>query len=491
MSEPNGNLKRQALGGAGWGVARFGSEQVFRFVIFMFLARMLSPRDFGIFALASIFVDVGKVITSAGLQETLIRSEKADDELANTMFTWSLLLSIIVAAGLSIASIPLAVFLKQPSVAPVIVALALCLLFTPLAVVHNARATRSFKNKTLTGIALTANFTSGAATVVAAYQGLGIWSFVISQVVYGVVGTVLAWVYFPWMPRLKGFSRRRLREVAGFGGNMMLAQLLYISIARAQDFISGRFLGPAILGQMRVAGRVFEVIQMALVAPMAAMALPTLSRLQDDNKRFKSAYSRMLALASLITCPASLGFAAVAPDALPLLFGQQWVQAVPIVQIIGLAAPISVLASFAGPSLTALGRADTVVRFAWLQLVTVLIVSVWAVQYGVIALAIVGVVRSYLVTPIQLKLFGKATGMTTWEVLRNVMPSTVASFMMAGVIWLIQPAVGGWISEPILRLMFLVPLGVLLYGAILFILWRPFMMDQIEGVRSALNERHA
>lgn len=487
--QQTGNLKRQALGGAAWSVARFGSEQVFRFVVFAFLARLLSPTDFGVFALALIFVDVGRILASAGMSEAMIRSENADEELAETLFWLSAARSLVVTVILVALSIPLAALLKQPAVAPVIMALSACLLFEPLSQVHSARATRAFKNKALTGIALTANFTSGACAVVAALNGMGLWSFVISQVVYGVLGTVLVWIFLPWKPRFHGVSRRRLFEVARFSGNMVLAQLLYVSIGRTQDFVTGRFLGPASLGHLRVAGRVFDVINQALIVPLSAVALPTLSRLQDNDQGFRNAFSRMAALSCMVACPASLGFAAVAPDALPLLFGSQWVESVDVVRILGLAAPATVLGAFAGPTLLALGRSDTMVRFALLQLVTVAVFSLSAVQYGIVVLAAANVTRLYLTLPIQLWLFTRATGMSAWSVLRNVIPPAASSLIMAGSLFLVTPSVQAAIDSPVLRLCVLVPLGVAIYGGVLLAGWRGFVLDQIQGVRSALATR--
>lgn len=483
------DLKRQALGGAAWSVARFGSEQVFRFVVFAFLARLLTPSDFGLFALALVFVDVGRILAFAGMSEAVIRAEHADDELADTLFWLTLGRTFVVSTALMVLSIPLAALLKQPATAPVIMSLAACLMFEPLTQVHSARATRAFKNKALTGIALFCNFCSGASAVVAALNGFGIWSFVISQVVYGVLVTALIWTVFPWAPRFRGFSRRRLLEVARFSGNMVFAQLVYVSVSRTQDFVTGRFLGPASLGQLRVAGRVFEVINQALVAPLAAVALPTLSRLQDNRAGFRNAFSRMAALSCVVVCPASLGFAAVASDALPLLFGSQWVEAVPVVRILALAAPAAVISAFAGPTLVALGRSDTMVRFALLQLVAVATISLGAVQFGLVALAAANVARVYLTMPIQLWMFSRATGMRGWDVLRNVIPPAIGALIMAGVLLLASPSIHAWIESPILRLCVMVPMGMLIYGAVLLAGWRSFVLDQVQGVRSVLASR--
>lgn len=481
------DLKRQAAGGAAWGLARFGTEQVLRFAVFAFLARWLSPADFGLFALATIFVDIGRILAFSGLSESLIRAEVADDELSETLFWSAIVRAGAVFVSLAALSIPAAHALGQPQVAPVIVALGGCLMFEALTNVHSARATRAFHNRRLTVIALVCNFSGGAATVAAAYGGLGIWSFVINQMVYGVLGMALLWTSFPWAPKFRGVSRRRLKETFAFSGNIMLAQVLYTVGNRAQDFVAGRFLGPSALGQLRVGGRVFDMMYQAAIAPLAAVALPTLSRLQGDNQAFRNAFSRMTALSALITCPAMLGFAAVGGDAIPLLFGPQWAEAASVMRILSLVAPAWVMGAFGGPTLTALGRGDTVMRYACLQIVTVLAASLFAVRFGLHGMAIALVVRTYLMLPVQLWLFRRASGMGAWEVLRNLVPPMGAALVMTGALLALQPAIQGTIGAPILRLMVSVPLGVVLYAATLLLVWRRFLFQQVDAVRGVLR----
>lgn len=489
--QPNGDLKRQAVGGAVWGLARFGTEQVFRFAVFAFLARLLSPTDFGVFAMATIFVEVGRILCFSGLAESLIRAEHADDELSETLFWAALIRTGLVFAGLALLSVPAAAALGQPQVAHVIVALGACLFMEALTTVHSARATRAFRNQRLTIIALVCNFVAGASTVVAAFQGLGIWSFVVNQVVYGLLGIILLWSSFPWAPKFRGMSRKAVAATMSFSGHIMMAQVLNVAGSRIQDFVTGRFLGPALLGQMRVGGRVFDMMYQGMITPLAAVALPTLSRLQDDNQGFRNAFSRMAALSGLAACPAMLGFAAVGADAIPLLFGAQWSEVTPVVRILGLMAPAWVLSAFVGPTLTALGRGDTVMRYAMLQIVAVLTLALLAVRFGLVGIATAVVVRTYLMLPIQLWLFRRATGMSPWEVLGNLVPSMGSALAMSGILMLVEPSIRAWIDDPIPRLCVMVPLGVAIYGGVLLLVWRRFTLRQIEGLRSVIASRRA
>lgn len=472
-----------------WGLARFGTEQVFRFAVFAFLARLLTPADFGVFALATIFADIGRILCFSGLSESVIRADESDDEISETIFWAGLIRTTLVFAGLAALSMPAAAALGQPQVAPVILALGGCLFMEALTTVHSARATRAFRNQRLTIIALICNFAAGAATVVAASQGLGIWSFLVNQVVYGSLGIVLLWSSFPWAPKFRGMSRRAISATFGFSSHIMAAQVLNVAGGRIQDFITGRFLGPSMLGQLRVGGRVFDMMYQAMITPLAAVALPTLSRLQDDNQSFRNAFSRMAALSGLAACPAMLGFAAVGADAIPLLFGAQWAEVVPVVRIIGLVAPAWVISAFAGPTLTALGRGDTVMKYAMLQIVAVLTLSLVAVRFGLIGMAVAVVARSYLMLPIQLWLFRRATGMGPWEVLRNLAPSMSSALVMSGALLAIEPWVWAWIDQPIPRLAVMVPLGALIYATVLIVVWRRFTLLQIEGVRAVIASR--
>jgi PST family polysaccharide transporter len=481
------DLKRQAVGGAAWGLARFGAEQVFRFAVFAFLARLLSPADFGVFALAAIFVDIGRILSFSGLSESLIRADSDDDALSETLFWSAMIRTGLVVAGLAVLSVPVALALGQPKVAPVILALGGCLFLEALTTVHSARATRAFRNQRLTFIALACNFSAGAATVTAAYQGLGIWSFVVNQLVYGVLGMALLWSSFPWAPRFRGVSRRHLADTLGFSSHIAGAQVLNVAAGRIQDFVTGRFLGPTQLGQLRVGGRVFDMMYQAMITPLAAVALPTLSRLQDNSETFRNAFSRMAALSAMAACPAMLGFAAVGADAIPLLFGSQWAEVVPVVRILGLVAPAWVLSAFAGPTLTALGRGDTVMRFAMLQIAAVLAISLAAVRFGIVGMAIGAVIRAYLMLPIQLWLFRRATGMGPWAVLRNVVPPMGSALVMIGVLLALEPTIQAWVGQPILRLCVMAPMGAAIYGGVLLLVWPRFLFRQVEGLRSVLG----
>ena len=477
------DLKRRALGAAVWAVVRTGGDQILRFTLFIYLAKVLTPRDFGVFAVATLFVDYGRLLAVGGLTDAIIQSEEADEELRNTVF-WSLMAQFaLIAAALAGGSWALAGLAGVPAAQPFLLAMAALLLLTPLSAVHAAMARREFKNKRLTANGLGSSVAGAVAALIALHQGLGLWSLVIQQLVTGLLSTVLTWTIEPWAPRLQ-FSTQRLRSVWKFSGNVLLARILQTSVLRIQDLLAARFLGPAPLGHYRLAGRTFELLNNALIGPLSSAAFPVLSRLQNDSQAYQNAYGRMIALSCLGICPAALGFGAVAPDIVPLVLGERWLPSVPVIQVLSLLAPASVLAIFAGPALAARGRADVTVKFAMMQLTGTTILSVLAIPFGVVALAGAYVLRSYMTLPIQLRMFSEATGMPWRRIIFNVLPALVASGVMVLAILIAGRLLLG---EPhVMRVVVMIALGISIYAAVLGIFFRRFVFGQIAWLRSTI-----
>lgn len=479
-------LKRQALGAAFWQVVRTAGDQILRLALFVVMARILTPRDFGIFAVASIFAQYSQVLANAGFSEALVQAQDVDDEMKDTVF-WAVAgLTALVAGAVAAGSWLLTGIAGVPEAQPFLLALAGCMMIGPLSAVHAAMSRREFKNKSLTGAELSASVLGGLVAIVGLHLGFGLWSLILQMLVGGLVVTVLTWRIYPWVPQVR-FSRRRLRDTWRFSGNMLLARIMQMSVGRVQDLLAARFLGPAPLGQFRVAGRALEFMNNALIGPLSTAALPVLARLQDNEKAFHNAYGRMIALACLGCCPAAFGFAAVADDAVPMIFGERWLPAIPALQVLALLAPANALAYFSGPALSARGRPDVMVRVVLIQLIGTTIFSLAAVPYGIVALAAAYVLRSYLTLPLQLWMFSKATGMKSLTVLSKVAPSTLASLVMVVAIVMARSQLADW--APLYRLLALTALGGAVYAAVLALAFRPFVKDQLGGLRDIIRSR--
>lgn len=478
-------LKQLVLSGSAWSLARTGVDQVIRFAVFVTLARLLEPTDFGLFALATIFIDIGRILAMTGWSEAVIRAPEVSDRFLSTVF-WSIAGTTTVAAVVIAAlSFPIANLLNEPAAALILIALSAALMLGPLGAVHWAIATKEFRNRALTLTGVATSLIGSGVVVAAAFAGLGVWSFVIQQIVVGVLSAFLLWPIIPWRPSFT-YDLREAKRIFGFSSNLIGAQLLQTGIVRVQDFIAGVAISPAALGQYRIAGRGYEIINQVCIMPLSAMAMPALSRLQSDPAAFGRAYTRMLSLTSAIAVPAMLGFSAVATLAIPLVFGAKWAPAIPVVQVLGLMAPSIVISYFAAPALIAYGRSDIVIRLTLIQFIGTVIFSAIAVRWGIVGLAWGYLARSYLTLPLQLFMFTRATKIRFKDIANAVLPPTFAGLSMAAVVF----AAGHYGFSNVhaaIALACLFAIGAITYPLTLYILNRRFVLDQINSLRSAIG----
>jgi O-antigen/teichoic acid export membrane protein len=267
---------------------------------------------------------------------------------------------------------------------------------------------------------------------------------------------------------------------------MTYAQVLYAVLVRVQDVIIGRFLGTAAVGVYRTAWRTVDLIGQGVITPFAQVSLPTLGRLQDDLPAFRKAYLRITAVCAVVAFPAVVGFAVLAPDIIPLIFGRQWVASGPVAQVLGLMALPFTLNRFAAPALATLGGSATLAKISTLQLLLTIALSLAAAPYGLTAMAGAYVLRSYLVLPFQLRAFKRYSGLAYGRLLGSITPPLITSVLMALALAGLDEVLGDRLRERGTYLLVMVPAGAAVYAATLLVLARAFVLEQVRDLRALL-----
>jgi len=480
-----GSLKHKTAASILWTVVRIGSDYLFAFLVFAVLARKLGPRAFGVFALAAAFAELVRILPSAGFTTALQRAKTVSPGMADTVFWASLAVATLGAAALAALAGPISHLVGEPDVAPLLVGLGLTLPISAVGGTHIALMLHDFGHKAMASRSVASNLLGGAAGLAAAWSGWGAWSLVVQRGVTELIGTLMAWQAYPWWPGLT-FSTRVLRDLSGYSVAMTYTQVLYVALVRVQDVIVGRFLGTDAVGQYRTAWRTVELISQGVIMPFTQVALPTLGRLQDDLPAFRKAYLRITAVCSAVAVPAIVGFAVIAPDAIPLVFGDQWAAAAPVAQVLGLMAVPFTHNRFAAPALATLGRYTTLARLSTVQLVLTVGMSIAAAPYGLVAVAGAYVARAYLMLPLQFWAFKRYSGLGYGEVLRSVAPAFATSALMAAAVVGLDAAAGDVLRKHNLYLVTAITVGALVYLGGLWLLARRFVVEQLRDIRSLM-----
>jgi O-antigen/teichoic acid export membrane protein len=489
-SRRTAELKHKTATSILWTIVRTGSDNLLSFLVFAVLARKLGPEAFGVYALAGAFAEVVRILPQAGFTTALQRARSVSPQMADTVFWASLAVASLGAAALALLARPIGALVEQPAVAPLLVGLGLTLPISAAGATHIALMLREFGHKAMASRSVVSNLFGGAAGLAAAWSGWGAWSLLVQRGVTEVVGTLMAWQAYSWWPG-RTFSTRVLRELSGYSIAMTYTQVLYVALVRVQDVIIGRFIGTSAVGQYRTAWRTVDLIAQGVITPFTQVSLPTLGRLQDDMPAFRKAYLRITAVCSAVALPAIVGFAVLARDAIPLVFGPQWRPAGPVAQVLGLMAVPFTLNRFAAPALATLGRYTTLARLSSLQLVLTVAMSLAAAPYGLVAIAAAYVARAYLVLPLQLRAFKRYSGLGYGEVLGSIWPAFGNSLLMAAALAGLDAAVGDTLRARDLFLVTAIPAGALVYLAGLWLLARRFVVEQVRDLRGLMASARA
>jgi PST family polysaccharide transporter len=475
-------LKHQVFIGSIWGLAGTAGQQVVNFILFVMLARLLTPADFGIMAIAAVVIDILALIGCMGQIQALVQRENLDDKTASTSF-W-----MLQAFGLAMTAI---VFFTAPLVGSVFAVPQLegilqllapiCMLQT-LSAVPEAWLRRSFGFKWLAARTVMASIFGGVVSVGLALQGFGIYAMVGQRLIIAFILAVMVWWSSGWRPK-RLWSTPEALALARVGADISVVAFLQVANVRIIDVVVGYLFGPQVLGQLRIAWKLFDFVIAVAVQPIVNVSLTALSRLQTNAAAMGSATVRLISVSGTALYPVFFGIAVVAPDVVPPLFGDKWGEAILFIQILS---PIAVAATvnyFLSTTLTAAGKTRWILWQALGQVLLALALTAAAAAFGVATVLAANVLRATIIAGVNVWLLKLAIGVAPPVLVRALMPPLVAATTMAAVLVAARPLFLDLPDIALLRATATAVTGALLYGSVLwfaFPSWRRNMHMELK-----------
>ncbi len=420
------SLRAKVIRGAFWSLVQGWGSQFGSLAVFFLLARLLTPDDFGLVALASVFLAFMQIFLTQGFADALVQRETLQPQHLDAAF-WT---SVGAGGGLMLlgfGSAPLvASFFQTPALAPVLCALSSLLLVSSLGSIQQAQLQRKFAFKALAARNLLGIASGGLAGIGLALAGWGVWALVGQQLVQEVVSTVVLWQASAWRPRWR-FSWQHWRELSNFGLNQLAFGFLAFFNNRADDFLIGYYLGPTSLGYYSLAYRILTAMTNLLINSSNQIALPAFSRLQTEPERFRAAFYRATQLTSTIAFPIFGSVAVLAPELINTLFGEQWRPAVPVLQILAVVGALRSVTYFKSSVLLAMGKPHWRLYLGCLSATLNVVGFYIAVRWGIVAVALAYLARATIVFPISQGAVSHLIDAPLKQYIRNFLPTTLAS----------------------------------------------------------------
>jgi O-antigen/teichoic acid export membrane protein len=423
-------LKRQMATSSLWSAISSGGNQIVSFIIFVVIARLVTPAEFGLVALASLLIDLMQVLSAGGIPDALVQRRELEEDVADTAF-WTNLAAGVLFGALALAlAYPLQMLFDMPGLARVIALLSISFVIAPLGMVHAARLTRAFGFRTLALRNLLASLASGGIGVVVALRGGGVDALIAQRIAAVVLVMVISWLGFRWVPRRR-FTREAFMGLARYGTRSMGAQFLLQLNVRLPELLAGLLLGPAAVGIVRIANRCVDMLGQLTVVPFQQSALPVLARAQGDVALSRHVFADFSRLSAFVIFPAFAGACTLAPLLVPTVFSGKWGQAGPLMQVICLNAVALQFNVLMIAMLNAAGFPGHVLKWSAAQLVLGVAMCVAGAQYGVMGLVACNVLRAYLMLPVGLATLARCTRIAPMVVWRSIANPLGASLLMA------------------------------------------------------------
>lgn len=474
------SIREKAIQGVLWSALQNWGSQVGSLLVFFLLARLLTPEAFGLVAMANIFLAFMQIFLQQGFAQSLIQRQDLGPDHIDTAFWTNLAIGACLTGFGLIAAGWVAAQFQQPQLVPILQVLSLLFLITACGNVQQALLERAFNFRATATRALAATLVGGVAGIGLALTGFGVWSLVGQQVIQELIGTLVLWQASDWRPRFK-VSLPHFWQLFHFGMPILGFNFLNFLNSRADDLLIGYFLGAAPLGYYSIAYRILGVMQQLLVQTSQQIALPTFSRLQSDLEQFRQAFYTATQLTSLIAFPAFLGVLALAPELVVMLFGEQWIPSIPVLQVLSLAGIFQSISFFKSSVFMAMGKPSWSL---WLSLLTVVLNLIGfsiAVRWGIVAVAAAFVIRGYLVFPIGQWAVSRLIHVPVLTYIKQFTAPLVSAIMMTGFVVFIKNWLLGITSAYILVVSISALLGALLYiGLIRFS--SPALFDKLLAI---------
>lgn len=423
------------------GLIAFGSQAV-RFVVqfggTIVLARLLSPHAFGLVAMIAALSVLLDLIKELGLSAATIQRPVITQQQVSTLFWINAAFGCLLAIILLLAAPAIAHFYGEPELASITRWLAVGFVLSGLTIQHWALLRRQMRFKAIAVIETGAELAAMALAIGFAIQGTGYWALVIQRLTAPALTLLATWALCPWRPGLP-VRNAGIRDMLGFGGSVTGFNLLSAAARSLDQVLIGWLWGPVMLGFYERASKLVLVPVNNLNAPLYAVAMPALSRLDGQPDRYRNAFLMIYEKFAMVTMvPAAL--AAVTADwVVGLLFGPQWHEATPYVTCFAIAAMTL-------PSMLAVGllyqsqnRPGELLRAAVVDAGLVAAAVLAGLPFGPVGIAVAYAAGGlFLRLPAAIWFGGRRGPVSSRAMAGAIMPSLCAAAVVAGAVVILR-----------------------------------------------------
>lgn len=445
-------LKKKTINGVLWSSIERFSVQGVQFCFGIVMARLLSPSDYGIIAMLTIFMALSQTFIDSGFSNALIRKQDRNEKDYATAFYFNIGVGLICYLLLCLGAPAIALFYNTPILTNLTKVVGLTLLFNSLCVVQQAKLTAEINFKTQAKVSLAAVILSGGIGIILAYKGFGVWALALQSVLSSFFRMLFLWIWAQWKPS-EHFCKESFRALFNYGSKLLASGLLDTIYRNLYTIVIGKFFSGSALGFYSRADQFAQFPSSNITGVLQRVTFPVLSSIQHEDDRLKVNYRKFLKLSAFIVFPLMVGLAAVAEPFINLLLTEKWSGAILILQILCFAMMWYPIHAINLNLLQVKGRSDLFLRLEIIKKSVITVILCITIPMGLTAMCIGQVINSLIALVINTHYTGKLIQVGFSVQMRDLFPTLLNSLIMGAICFVTSQFIAGSLLQLIVGLL--------------------------------------
>ena len=421
------------LSGLIWRYAERCGAQGIQFIVQIVLARLLTPSDYGIIGLITVFIAIAQVFAQSGLGEALVQRKNADDKDFSTVFYFSIIFSIVLYGVLFLCAPIIASFYNMPQLTAVVRVLGISVIIASVNSVQQAYVQKTMQFKRFFWATLGGTIISAFVGIFMAYKGMGVWALVGQQLANQVIDTIILWITVKWRPKFI-FSIKRMKELFSYGWKILCVAVFNTVYGNVYSLVIGKFYSAAELGYYN-RGKQFPILIITNInSAIDSVLFPVMSEVQDEKQRLKNMVRRSIMTSTFFIFPCMAGLAAIAKPLTLLLLTEKWLPAVPFIQFCCFSYAFWPIHTANLQAIKAVGRSDIYLTLEIIKEVLGIAILIVTLPFGLYVMMIGNCVSAVICSFLNAFPNKKLLGYSYIEQIRDMLPAMLLSLIMCAIV---------------------------------------------------------
>ena len=460
------NILQKVVKGSIWTFALRIFDRFLIFISTIILARLLAPKDFGLFGIALVAIMTLKTFSKTGFQSALIQKKEDITDYFNTAWTAGALRGLTLAFILFSTAPYISVFFNEPGATPILQVLALSLLVQGIINPRIAYFQRELNFRKWFIYEISGTLFDVGAAVTLALLFRNVWALVFGLLARHLIQLILSFLMTSQRVEPK-LELNKFKELFSFGKYIFLSSIFnFLLIQGSQTFV-GKILGTVTLGFYVLAFRITDLPTREVIGIVSRTTFPAYSRLQDQLPKIQKGYLKIFQTVSFILVPLSVGLAVLAKDFTQLFLGEKWISIVSALQVLAIAGGLRAIHTTSHPLFQGIGKPGIETKLRFTQILFLgMIIYPFSQQWNLLGTCLALLLSELLIVPFYIYQIIKIIKLSFWKLLKMAIFPILAALVMLGAVLLLKAGLG---RVTTLEFFILVFTGISTYFCLIYI----------------------